>query len=133
MTYYILVCGSTTFNDYPRLERVLQDEIPLALQRCPIGETITIAIVHGDAPGADKLADRYAKEYKLLPIPFRANWKRFDRRAGPIRNSEMATFLKGKLPYVSAIAFWNGVSPGTEDMLEKISKILRIPVRREYF
>jgi len=133
MTYYILVCGSTEYSDYPRLERVLSDEIPLALQRCPTGETVTIAIVHGDAPGADRLADRYAKKHNHLPIPFPANWKRFDRKAGPIRNSEMAAFLKNKLPYVSAIAFWDGYTPGTEDMLEKISKVLRLPVRREYF
>jgi len=133
MTYYILVCGSTEFNDYPRLERVLSDEIPLALQRCPIGETVTVAIVHGAAPGADRLADRYAKKHNLLPIPFPADWKRYDRKAGMIRNSEMATFLKNKLPYVSAIAFWNGVSPGTEDMLKKISQVLRISARREYF
>lgn len=67
-------------------------------------------LIHGDAPGADALADKQAKDLGIKVTPVPADWKRrpdgsFDKRAGFIRNQKMidmepdiilAFFVKGK-------------------------------------
>lgn len=72
--------------------------------------------------GADKLALEWAEERGMEILKYPADWKRYKRAAGPIRNSEM-----GKVAD-ALIAFWNGNSGGTKhmitDMLKRKKKVL---------
>lgn len=69
-------------------------------------------VICGCAQGADTMGSFWAEEngikVKLMP----ANWDKFGRKAGPIRNCEMLQEADG------VIAFWNGFSPGTRHMID---------------
>jgi hypothetical protein len=96
----VLVCGSRTFNDYEFARRVLSS----------FGIT---SIVHGGALGADSCGARYAEEIGVPCIAFNADWGTYGRRAGPIRNERM---LREGTPDL-VVAFWDGKSPGTQNMI----------------
>lgn len=81
----ILTTGSRDWDD----PRTLRHAIFRALY-----ETKTFfgdaALAHGDCPtGADALADEYAREVGMHVLKFPADWARYGKRAGFLRNAEM--------------------------------------------
>lgn len=76
-----------------------------------------IEIVSGHASGADKMAEEYAKEHGLSLTIMPAEWNRYGRAAGPIRNKKMLDYIVGEEPVL--VAFWDGKSKGTKDMITK--------------
>lgn len=73
-------------------------------------------IVSGGAQGIDFLAELYAKK-KTIPFKeFPADWKNLGKKAGFIRNSEMAEYADG------LIAIWDGKSKGTFHMISEMVK-----------
>lgn len=84
MTYRVLVFGSRT---WARASLVYQ-ELNLIAAHVPVSQ---IVVVHGDNPnGADLHADVWARLVGATPEPHPADWAKYGRRAGNIRNSEMA-------------------------------------------
>lgn len=81
-----------------------------------------ITIISGGARGADTLGERYAKarEYSLIQFP--ANWDKYGKRAGYIRNAEMAKYAVADGSYGVLFAFWDCESKGTENMIETAEK-----------
>jgi hypothetical protein len=51
-------------------------------------------LIHGDAKGADTLADSVAKEIGISRIKLPANWTKFNKGAGSIRNKSMIDLFK---------------------------------------
>ena len=103
----VIIAGVRTFDDYDLLCR-----------RCDniLSSQNEIEIVTGAAKGADKLGERYAKE-KGYPIKlFPADWDKYGSSAGPIRNKQMAEYAD------ALIAFWDGKSKGTKNMIELANK-----------
>ena len=49
-------------------------------------------IVQGGASGADACAKEFAEEQGIKCTEFKADWDKFGRSAGPIRNAEMADY-----------------------------------------
>ena len=86
-----------------------------------VKDTITYllpeVIIHGGAPGADELAGITAKELGIEVLQFNAEWGRYGRGAGPIRNQRMID--EGKPDLI--VAFHDDItkSSGTADMLIK--------------
>ena len=80
-----------------------------------------IKIISGVALGTDALAIDYADKHKLTKILFPANWKRYPRIAGFLRNEDMLSVA------THLVAFWDGESTGTRHMIE-IAKEKGIPV-----
>jgi len=76
----VLVCGGRAFADRHYLFSVL-DGIHRA-------ERIKL-IIHGAAPGADSLAEAWAKSREIPYVGVPAQWKRIGRSAGPQRNDYM--------------------------------------------
>lgn len=72
----LLVCGRRDYADYDTLKAAI-----VALK--PTG------IAHGAASGADSLAGQVADELGLPVTEYPANWRRYGRAAGMIRNKEM--------------------------------------------
>jgi aspartokinase-like uncharacterized kinase len=101
----VLVCGGRNFVDYSRLHGKL-DEINS--ERGPIAE-----IIHGDARGADTLAAIWAADSDIPIRAFPANWEKFGRRAGPVRNRQM---LDEAFPNI-VVAFPGGA--GTANMIRQ--------------
>lgn len=79
-------------------------------------------IVSGTARGADKAGEYYAHTRKIPCTRFPANWKKYGKSAGYIRNEEMAKYAD------MLVAFWDGKSRGTKHMI-KTMKQFNKPVR----
>ena len=109
----VAIIGSREFTDYELLKRKC-DGILKNIQ-CP-------TIISGGAKGTDQLAERYARENNFPIIIHKPNWYTDGKRAGMKRN---ISILK---ECTHVIAFWNGISPGTEHMI-RYSKIYKRELR----
>ncbi len=105
----IIVAGSRSFDDYSLLESKLDE-----LLKDISGE---VEIVSGNAKGADTLGEQYALNRGLSLHIMKADWKRYGRRAGFIRNKQMLDYASEETPLL--VAFWDGFSNGTRDMIER--------------
>lgn len=114
----VLVCGGRHFFDYSILSNVLDD----CLTKCNYGEEIEI--VSGGCKGADSLAERYANENNIAMKIFPANWTKYGKSAGPIRNKEMINYIKNYNSIV--VAFISKDSIGTKNTV-KLAKANNIP------
>lgn len=107
----VLVCGGRRFDDYAMVIRVL-DRIHDYAAASGLG--VIDLIIHGDAPGADKLAGAWAVLRRVECKPFPAKWKGHgDDAAGRIRNQQMLD--EGKPDLVVALPG----QEGTRDMLTR--------------
>ena len=102
----IIVCGGKDFSDKEMMYGVLNE----IYDQYPEAE-----IISGHAKGADMIAEEYALNYRHNLKVFEADWKRYGRGAGPIRNREMLKYAGEGNPIV--IAFWDGKSRGTANMI----------------
>lgn len=73
--------------------------------------TIT-EVVSGTAAGADRMGERFARLHGLPIARFPADWERYGKKAGMLRNKEMANYSDG------VICVWDGISPGTKGMID---------------
>ena len=112
MKQTLLVCGGRTFADREKLFSILD----AAHAANPIEY-----LVHGCAPGADTLADEWAKARGVPVEKYPALWDVHGRKAGPIRNQLM---LDDGQPDI-VVAFAGGI--GTADMVRR-AKAANIPV-----
>lgn len=78
-------------------------------------------IVSGGARGADKLGELYATRNNIPLQIYRANWDMYGKRAGHIRNRQMAECSE------ALIALWDGKSKGTQNMIN-VAKELNLKV-----
>jgi len=74
-------------------------------------------VVSGTAPGADRAGERWARAngVKLTLMP--ADWNRYGKRAGYLRNADMGAY--GDV----LLLFWDGVSSGSKLMLEIMKQL----------
>jgi hypothetical protein len=100
----ILVCGGRDFSDRSLLERILD----LSLDKWGADG---IVIIHGGARGADTLAGEWAKYHNIECIEEKADWEKYGKRAGPIRNQKMLDEHKPEI----VVAFPGGT--GTTHMV----------------
>jgi hypothetical protein len=102
-SFKVIIAGGRDFSDYQ-----------LLVEKCDkyLANKTNIEIVSGTAKGADSLGERYAKErgYSLKTFP--ADWAAFGKRAGYLRNEQMANYAN------ALIAFWDGESRGTKHMID---------------
>ena len=106
----IIIAGCRNYNDYENFKK-----------ECDKLITEKVEIVWGGASGVDAMAKRYADEKGHNNKLFKADWTAFGKSAGPIRNQKMAEYGD------ELIAFWDGKSRGTRNMIlqakEKLEKI----------
>ena len=85
----VIVAGSRTFYNFELVEHTLMMYFKEHnLHRADI------EIVSGTAKGADKLGEQFAAKYNLKLTKFPADWDQFGKRAGILRNIEMANYAK---------------------------------------
>ena len=101
----VIIAGDRRLNDYDFLREKCDEVLS---ERIASGRVV---IVSGHARGTDLLGERYASEHSLQCELFPADWKKFGKSAGPIRNREMATHAD------ALIAFYDGKSKGTGNMI----------------
>lgn len=107
--YRVIIAGGRYFSDY----ELLQEKCDAFLQD-KTGEDIVI--ISGHASGADALGERYAEEKGYKIETYTADWKKYGRAAGPIRNEQMANIAN------ALIVFWDGKSRGTKSMINLAKK-----------
>lgn len=73
-------------------------------------------VVSGGAPGVDSLAETWAAQNGIPVKQFPADWNRYGRKAGPIRNTEMAGYAE------ALIAVWDGRSKGTRNIIQLVRR-----------
>lgn len=106
----LLVCGSRDYTDAETL---------FARLDAFAAEHQVELVIEGEARGADTLAREWA-ELRGIPVAkFPADWKRFGRAAGPIRNRQM--LVDGKPDHV--IAFPASEARGTWDMVRQAREV----------
>jgi len=104
--FRLVVAGSRDFNDYGMLCSALDEVI------ADLKAEYNVTIVSGTANGADKLGEKYAEKHGLKIERHPANWGRYGRGAGPIRNAEMVKASDG------VVVFWNGESTGAKNIID---------------
>lgn len=99
----ILVCGGRDYSDKEKVKSVLLEINP----KC---------VIQGGAPGADSLAKEVAIHASIECIEYKADWKKYGKRAGPIRNRQM---LDENPDIELIVAFHENIesSKGTKDMV----------------
>ena len=107
--YKVIIAGCRDFADY----ELLKEKCDFYLQN---QKPENVVIVSGHASGADALGERYAQERGLQLETYPADWKAHGRAAGPIRNAKMASVAH------TLIAFWNGKSRGTKNIIDTATK-----------
>lgn len=101
----IIIAGTRTFNDYAMLDYEVKKFIVENKIKRPV------SIVCGMAQGADLLGKTFAENYNIPVIEMPADWEKFGKSAGYIRNKEMAKISQ------YCICFYNGESRGTKHMI----------------
>jgi hypothetical protein len=96
----VLVCGGRDYSDLARVFEIMKQVNP--------SEVVT-----GGAPGADTLANSWAIQNRVDHRVYYADWDRYGKSAGPIRNQWMLLESKPDL----VLAFPGGT--GTADMMRR--------------
>lgn len=131
----IIIAGGRDFDDYKLLvESVNNILFDLECRNTETGigngsrinEKHKIKFISGMAKGADKLGELFAKERGYRVCAFPADWNKHGRIAGFIRNEQMAVYASEKHEefesYGVLIAFWDGQSKGTKNMIDNANK-----------
>jgi hypothetical protein len=112
----VLVCGDRRWDDADAIRRALMD----------LHNPGIALLVHGGCRGADTLADEVAVSLGIPVRVFPAEWGRYGRAAGPIRNRRMLEHTRPDL----VLAFHPDLSrsKGTVDMVRR-ARAAGVPVR----
>lgn len=109
----VIIAGSREFNDYELLKKFA---IEIITKKTMLPDLTRI--VSGGARGADTLGERFANEMGLEITRFIPDWDGLGKRAGYVRNAEMAKFAVEDNNDGMLIAFWDGQSRGTKHMID---------------
>lgn len=130
----ILICGDRNWGRYPDPDPELTDDEFLALMGSAMAQRVrlmnwldrfvethqltSVTVIEGEAPGADTLARLWGEDRGYRVCKFPAQWGRFGRAAGPLRNTQMLDEAKPE----HAIAFHDNLaeSRGTGNMVRQL-------------
>jgi hypothetical protein len=111
--FMVLVTGDRKWTDrytiYQVLSRIAADH-----------SEDQLVLVHGDADGADTIAAEVGKELGFAVVPMEADWNRYKKAAGPIRNRKMLDLAPDEVH-----AFHDDLtqSKGTRNCVEQARKL----------
>lgn len=109
----VIIAGSRDFSDYELLKK---SAIEIITKKTMLPDLTRI--ISGGARGADTLGERFANEMGLEISRFIPDWDGLGKRAGYVRNAEMAKFAVEDDNDGMLIAFWDGKSRGTKHMID---------------
>lgn len=113
--FRVLVCGGRDYNDKAKIYRVL-DMLFQSTER-------PLVIIHGMARGADLIAGEWANDNNVDVYEFPAEWDKYNKRAGFVRNKQM---LDEGNPHL-VIAFPGGI--GTKMMID-LANAYKVPMKK---
>ena len=74
-------------------------------------------IVSGGAKDVDKLGERIARSNKINVKIFKADWDKYGKKAGYLRNKKMGKYAD------TLLAVWDGESKGTRHMIDIMKRL----------
>jgi hypothetical protein len=101
----VIIAGSRSIVEYKHIGDAVIDS----------GFNIT-EVVSGAARGVDTLGERWAEVNNIQATRFPADWDKYGKIAGPVRNEQMAKYAD------ALIAIWDGFSRGTKNMIDLARK-----------
>lgn len=104
-----IIAGSRNITTYKTVLKAIRKAVEIANIR-------PTCIISGGANGVDALGEKFAREFEFPYEIYQAQWDKYGRRAGFIRNEEMAKVSD------ALIAIWDGCSFGTEHMIKLAEK-----------
>ena len=122
-SFKVIIAGGRYFNNYGLLKTSLDNLLR---------NKSSVEIVSGKAKGADTLGEKYAREvgHSLVEFPAlwgdmsepcrvktRKNGTQYNALAGHKRNLQMAQHAD------ALVAFWDGKSTGTKNMIDTAKKL----------
>jgi len=110
--FNLIIAGGRDFSDYNLLKNSFGF---YRINNNLLNKNITI--ISGNAKGADILGEKLANERNYELLIFKANWDKYGKKAGFLRNEDMAKVADGLL------AFWDGNSSGTKNMIDLAEKL----------
>ncbi|MBQ9082332.1 MAG: DUF2493 domain-containing protein [Clostridia bacterium] len=110
MSFRVLIGGCRSYANYSAFCSCMDLLLP------QITTESDIIIMSGGCRGTDALAEQYAAAHGYAIERYVAEWARYGRAAGPIRNRIMVECAD----YV--IAFWDGKSCGTRSLISYTKK-----------
>ena len=119
----IAIVGSRKLLDYDKFKQAVDEAIPkleIGIEHFRDVEFGNIEIVSGGATGVDTLARKFAENNKLNFTEFPADWTKYGKAAGPIRNQQIAEYAD----FCIAI-YYKEISRGTKNCVlcfEDLSK-----------
>jgi hypothetical protein len=110
----LVVAGGRNFKDTRMFVRILEE----VLSQWPKQD---VQLVSGMAKkGPDEMVVGYWKEHGYASKEFPANWENLGKGAGMFRNADMAEYC------THLLAFWDGESKGTANMIDNAIKRGRV-------
>lgn len=116
----VLICGDRNWNNYESIRDIV------GRLKSKYGD---VTIIEGGCKGADLFAKTAAKEFDMPFKEYPADWNKYGRAAGPIRNKQM---LDEENPDL-VIAFHTNIenSKGTKNMVEQARERKIITIIKE--
>lgn len=115
--FKVLICGGRDFAAFDAASNIIRDHLATMSSNPPDKEDIVF--ITGMAKGADQIPFRLGDLDEWGGVEeYPADWDRYGKRAGPIRNQQMLD--EGKPDLV--LAFPTETSRGTYDMIRRAKK-----------
>ena len=108
----LLVCGSRTYSNYRVMEQVIRQLNP-------------DTIIQGGASGADELAITIAGKLGIFCETYEADWHRYGKRAGYLRNKRMLEHGEPDM----VVAFYDKVKTKGTAMMVRLAREAFVPVK----
>ena len=103
----IIVAGSRDIDSYFTLRDLLDKHL------CRRKD---VTIISGHARGVDLMAEYYARMAEIPLEVYPADWKKYGKKAGMVRNAKMAEVAD------ELVAIWDGRSRGTAAMIRMMRR-----------
>jgi hypothetical protein len=110
----VIVSGSRNWDDEKAVHRALDRQYA---KHQKSGSDKPFVVVHGNAKGADTHAKNWAMKRGVAHEPHPADWARYGRSAGPVRNKQMVDAGAD-----AVLAFPKPGGRGTQDLMNRASK-----------
>lgn len=113
----ILIAGSRNITN----KTIINTAIFRGIKKLvPMSNIPDIEIISGGARGVDLEGEAWARSFNYNIIRFPAQWDKYGKRAGYVRNAEMIAIAD------AVIAIWDGKSRGTEHTIN-LAKAKNLP------
>ena len=103
----VVIAGSRTLDDE---EPYFLRELEKLIERFEAKYGTITTVVSGTARGPDRVGEKWAIQNGITIDKFPADWKKYGKVAGPMRNVQMGQYADG------AIIMWDGKSNGAKHM-----------------